>query len=145
MPWFVEVCKSIFPAEFTSSTVFYDLWGRLTSSKYTIFFIRRGATLLHVYLPGRFACQRHEFLMTRNFIERADGRRARKPTALHLGTIHHQDLRLHMRRHCKGQAHNHATRIALHCTFSFDGLLSVLREHGLPGRGQGVVIFTAIV
>lgn len=56
MPWFVEVCKSIFPAEFTSSTVFYDLWGRLTSSKYTIFFIRRGATLLHVYLPGRLAC-----------------------------------------------------------------------------------------
>ena len=37
MPWFVEVCKSIFPAELTSSTVFYDLWGRLTSSKYTIF------------------------------------------------------------------------------------------------------------
>lgn len=54
MPWFVEVCKSIFPAELTSSTVFYDLWGRLTTSKYTIFFIRRGATLLHVYLPGRW-------------------------------------------------------------------------------------------
>lgn len=37
MPWFVEVCKSIFPAESIGSTVFYDLWGRLTSSKYTIF------------------------------------------------------------------------------------------------------------